>query len=165
MGSGIVVLCAVLGAAAGALAVVPALRTIPEPWEPTRRAQVAIVIANGALWALAANGFQHGWALPPYFVAFSVLLAVSVVDLRLYRIPDRFVFPGLGITLVLIVIASFVIESSTSLALGDLRYAGAGLLTFFGLLFFFHVIYPRGMGFGDVKLALLMGLILGWPAG
>jgi len=165
MSTGIVVLCAVLGAAVGALVVVPALRTIPEPWDPTRRIQVAVVITNGVLWALVANEFEHGWTLPAYFVAFSVLLAVSVVDLRLYRIPDRFVFPGLGITLVLIVIASFVIESSTSLALGDLRYAGAGLLTFFGLLFFFHVIYPRGMGFGDVKLALLMGLILGWPAG
>ena len=100
----------------------------------------------------------------PYFVVFSVLLAVSVVDLRLFRIPDRFVFPGLLITIVLIVIGSFVVLPSAGDAFRVLRFAGAGLLAYFGILFLFHVIYPRGMGFGDVKLALLMGLSLGWLA-
>ena len=100
----------------------------------------------------------------PYLVVFSVLLAVSVVDLRLFRIPDRFVFPGLIITLVLIVVASFIVLPSASDAFRVLRFAGVGLLTYFLILFFFHLVYPRGMGFGDVKLALLMGLSLGWLA-
>ena len=39
------------------------------------------------------------------------------------------------------------------------------MLSYFAILFVAHIVYPRGMGFGDVKLALLMGLILGWPAG
>jgi prepilin signal peptidase PulO-like enzyme (type II secretory pathway) len=164
MGTGIVVLCAVLGAVAGAVVVVPALRRIPESWEPTTNAQTAIVIANAALWALAANKFDRGWVVLPYLVVFSVLLAVSVVDLRLFRIPDRFVFPGLALTFVLIVIASFVILPSAGDAFTVLKRAGVGLLTYFGILFFFHLIYPRGMGFGDVKLALLMGLSLGWLA-
>ena len=30
------------------------------------------------------------------------------------------------------------------------------------LLFVPHLVYPAGMGFGDVKLALVMGLYLGW---
>jgi len=164
VGAGFVVLYAVLGAVAGALVLVPALRTIPEPWEPPQKAQVAVVIANAVLWALAANKFSRGWVVLPYLVIFSVLLAVSVVDLRLYRIPDRFVFPGLGITAALVVIASFVVLPSASDAFTALRYAGVGLLTYFGILFLFHMVYPRGMGFGDVKLALLMGLGLGWLA-
>ena len=102
-------LCAVLGAVAGAVAVVPALRRIPEPWEPPRPVQWSVVAVNAVLWALVANSFTLGWWLPAYFVVFSILLAVSVVDIRLYRIPDRFVFPGLAITIVLVVMASIIV--------------------------------------------------------
>jgi prepilin signal peptidase PulO-like enzyme (type II secretory pathway) len=164
MSTGAVVLFAVLGAVAGAVVVVPALRQIPEEWDPPRNAQIAIVVANAVLWALAADKFTRGWVVLPYLVVFSVLLAVSVVDLRLFRIPDRFVFPGLIITLALILIASFIVLPSASDAFRVLRFAGVGLLTYFLILFFFHLVYPRGMGFGDVKLALLMGLSLGWLA-
>jgi prepilin signal peptidase PulO-like enzyme (type II secretory pathway) len=164
MSTGAVVFFALLGAVAGSVVVVPALRHIPEEWDPPRNARLAIVLANSALWALAANKFSRGWVVLPYLVVFSVLLAVSVVDLRLFRIPDRFVFPGLIITLALILIASFVVLPSASDAFRVLRFAGVGLLTYFLILFFFHLVYPRGMGFGDVKLALLMGLSLGWLA-
>jgi prepilin signal peptidase PulO-like enzyme (type II secretory pathway) len=164
MSTGAVVFCAVLGAVAGAVVIVPALRAIPERWNPTPLAMAGIVICNAGLWALAANKFSRGWIVLPYLVVFSVLLAVSVVDLRLFRIPDRFVFPGLAVTIVLIVLASFIVLPDAGDAFRVLRFAGAGLLTYFGILFLFHVIYPKGMGFGDVKLALLMGLSLGWLA-
>ena len=36
------------------------------------------------------------------------------------------------------------------------------MVSYFAILFLFHIVSPRGMGFGDVKLALLMGLGLGW---
>ncbi len=164
MSTGAVLFFAILGAVAGALVLVPALRMIPEDWDPPRGAQVAIVLTNGVLWALAADKFTRAWVVLPYLVVFSVLLAVSVVDLRLFRIPDRFVFPGLIVTLVLIVVASFIVLPSASDAFRVLRFAGVGLLTYFLILFFFHLVYPRGMGFGDVKLALLMGVSLGWLA-
>jgi leader peptidase (prepilin peptidase) / N-methyltransferase len=145
MSAGVVVLFAVLGAVAGAVVLVPALRTIPEPWEPESRVQVAIVVANAVLWALAANKFSRGWVLLPYLVVFSV-------------------FPGLAVTVVLMVIASFVVLPTASDAFTVLGYAGVGLLAYFGILFVAHIVYPRGMGFGDVKLAMLMGLGLGWVA-
>ena len=37
-----------------------------------------------------------------------------------------------------------------------------GAAAYFLLLLVTHLIYPAGMGFGDVKLALVMGLYLGW---
>jgi leader peptidase (prepilin peptidase)/N-methyltransferase len=86
------------------------------------------------------------------------------VDLRLYRVPDRFVFPALAVTVVLVVIASFVVLKSASDAFHALGYALVGLVAYSGILFVANLIYPAGMGMGDVKLALLMGFSLGWLA-
>jgi leader peptidase (prepilin peptidase)/N-methyltransferase len=90
---------------------------------------------------------------------------VSVVDLRLFRIPDRIVFPALGLTFVLVVTASFVLAPTNSIAVDAIKCALLGMITYFAILFVFHIAYPRGMGFGDVKLALLMGFSLGWVGG
>src|SRR5690606_24430142 len=74
------------------------------------------------------------------------------------RLPDRLVFPsvlvGLGVVAV-----SAVVEGSITPVVGALT--GAGI--YFGFLLLTHLVYPAGMGFGDVKMAFLMGLALGWP--
>ena len=151
-----VALSAVLGLLVGWFVVVPIVERIPEPSPLDRRAAIAVAVVNAALWAADANKFVKSVAVP-YAVVFSVLLAVSVIDLRIYRIPDRIVFPALGGALVLLVFAGFRVHLP-----GQIKYGLAGALTYFAILFLFHVVYPRGMGFGDVKLALLMGLSLGW---
>jgi leader peptidase (prepilin peptidase)/N-methyltransferase len=81
-----------------------------------------------------------------------------------YRIPDRIVFPALALTAALMVVATFAIVRPYGDALNPLKYALVGMVTYFLILFVFHVVYPAGMGFGDVKLALLMGLSMGWVA-
>jgi leader peptidase (prepilin peptidase)/N-methyltransferase len=45
---------------------------------------------------------------------------------------------------------------------GALWAALFGAVAYFVLLLLPHLAYPRGMGFGDVKLAIVMGLYLGW---
>jgi leader peptidase (prepilin peptidase)/N-methyltransferase len=160
-----VVLSAVLGLLAGWFVVVPVVERIPEPSPLPRQAQIAVAVVNGGLWAADANRFGRWWAVAVYFVVFSTLLAVSVVDLRIFRIPDRIVFPAIGATVALVVTASFVLAPTNSIAVDAIKYALLGMITYFAILFVFHIAYPRGMGFGDVKLALLMGFSLGWVAG
>lgn len=160
-----VALSAVLGLLVGWFVVVRAVEQIPEPSPLPRQAQIAVALVNGALWAADAHKFRRWWLVVVYFVVFSTLLAVSVVDLRIFRIPDRIVFPALGVTVVLVITASFVLTPTNSIAVDAIEHALVGMVTYFGILFLFHIAYPRGMGFGDVKLALLMGLSLGWLGG
>jgi leader peptidase (prepilin peptidase)/N-methyltransferase len=93
------------------------------------------------------------------------LLAVSGVDSRIKRIPDRIVFPAFGATLALVAVTSYVVAPNNTIALDLIKAALVGMITYFAILCVFHVISPKGMGFGDVKLSALMGLALGWVSG
>lgn len=161
-----IVLSGIAGLVVGWFVVVPVVERIPEPSVLDRRAQVAVAVVNALLWmsVVSKSEFARWWIAVVYFLVFSALLAASVVDLRVYRLPDRIVFPSLGATAVLIVVATLAIVRPYGDAVEPLQHALVGMVTYFGILFVFHVIYPAGMGFGDVKLALLMGLALGWVA-
>ena len=74
---------------------------------------------------------------------------MSAIDLELYRIPDRLVFPTLAIAVPGVVLISLQKDVPEAIP-----RALVGSATFFGLLLVFHLISPRGMGFGDVKLGL-----------
>jgi leader peptidase (prepilin peptidase) / N-methyltransferase len=78
-----------------------------------------------------------------------VLVAVSAIDLRHRIIPNRIVLPATAVALPV----QTLLHPSPEWALGAL---GASLFLFLALL-----AYPAGMGMGDVKLALLMGAVLG----
>lgn len=83
---------------------------------------------------------------PSYWIIFSSLLVIFVADLKYQIIPDSMVV--LGVIGVLGVIRENFI-------------AGIGASAFF--LFLWLVTHGKGMGLGDVKLAFLMGLLLGFP--
>lgn len=125
--------------------------------EPIPAGYPLVEAANGLLWVAAGLRFGVGWALIPFLLLFSTLLAQSVIDLELYRLLDNITFPVLA--------ASALLISGVSLVEGDPRqilFALGGAVGYFLFLFIPALIYPRGMGLGDVKLALLMGLFLGW---
>jgi prepilin signal peptidase PulO-like enzyme (type II secretory pathway) len=121
----------------------------------------AVRILTPVLFAAAAWRWEASAVLVPFLVLFATLLVVSVIDLEHYRIPDRIVFPALGVSFGLIVFATLV----EGFDLIFVRNALLGAVAYFVLLLLPHLIYPKGMGFGDVKLALLMGLFLGWMYG
>ena len=116
-----------------------------------------VELANGVLWVLAGWRFGGSLAVVPMLLLFSTLLVQSVIDLEHYRLLDRITFPVLGVSVVLVAAVS-AIEGDV----GRTALALAGAVGYFVFLFIPAFIYPRGMGLGDVKLALLMGLFLGW---
>ena len=116
-----------------------------------------VELLTAASFALAAARFHTWWVVVPFWLFFAMLVAVSTVDLFRYRIPDRLVFPTLAVGLAAIVVVSQHFDLPSAIA-----HAVIGALLFSGVLFLLSILPGGGMGFGDVKLALVLGLFLGW---
>ncbi|QYG93106.1 prepilin peptidase [Iamia sp. SCSIO 61187] len=125
--------------------------------EPIPAGYPLVELANAVLWVGAGLRFGPSWALVPMLVLVSTLLAQSVIDLELYRLLDKITFPVLGASVVLIAAASALEGDPTRVGMAVL--GGVAYGAFLGVPAF---VMPRGMGLGDVKLALLLGLFLGW---
>lgn len=124
------------------------------------RVTVAMTIVAGLVLAILGwwRFRDSGPAETVLYVAlFWVLLALSIIDLREYRLPDRIVLPSIAIGMV-----SLSLLAWSNDTFDRLQYAFIGALIYFGVLLTAHLVSPRGMGFGDVKLAVLLGLAVGW---
>ncbi|HJR26058.1 MAG TPA: A24 family peptidase, partial [Acidimicrobiales bacterium] len=132
-----------------------------QPWllgdraGPRRR--LAVELATAATFAALAAQYGDSSVVLPMLVLGAALVAVSFVDLEHLRIPDRLTFPALAVAIPLVVAVSIERDATDAL-----RGAAVGAVAYFAILFVAHLVSPRGMGFGDVKLALLLGLYLGW---
>ena len=113
------------------------------------------------LLALAAVAVALSTGVHPEVAAHIVvavgLVVLSVIDLDLFLLPKRLVYPLLLATFGLLVIAAVASGDGVSL-----RRAVVGGFSAWGALLVLHLVSPRGMGFGDVRLAALLGLDLGW---
>jgi len=89
-----------------------------------------------------------------YLFVVSSLIAIFFIDLRNGMIPDKIIYP------VTIIALLFVIFSSP---FSFLNFVFSGVISFLFFLIIFLVTHGKGMGFGDVKLATVLGLILGFP--
>jgi leader peptidase (prepilin peptidase)/N-methyltransferase len=118
-----------------------------------------VEVATAALFVAAALrlGDDDLAALPAFLVVFAALLAISAVDLERFIVPNRILYPALFIAAPLLVVAA-VIDGEWS----SLRDAALGGALAWVLLFAIHMASPKGMGFGDVRLAGLIGMLLGW---
>ena len=169
MSSGaLIALCGVAGLGAGWLlsvvvARVPAKRSLLErPYLELRAAvrepsSIAMILATGALTAGTAARFGDVWELPAFLVLAIALVALSVIDLRLFLLPDRIVVPLAGATLVLLAVAAVANDDGDALLRALACGSGA-----FAMFVAMHFVSPRAMGFGDVKLVFVLGLALGW---
>ncbi|MFE8911357.1 prepilin peptidase [Streptomyces globisporus] len=122
-------------------------------YAPNTLAPLVTVLACVAL--AAATGARPelvGWlALAP------VAVLLAVVDRRVHRLPDPLTLPLAAAAVLLLGGAALLpghAGSWTSGLLGGLALGGFYLVLF--------LINPNGMGFGDVKLALALGVVLGW---
>jgi leader peptidase (prepilin peptidase)/N-methyltransferase len=125
-----------------------------EEAEPPRRLggpylrQAAVVVAAGLVAGCVAVYGLSGLGALAAFTAV-VLVVVSVTDLERRIIPNRIVLPATAVVLV----GHTLLDPTPEWLLGAL---GASAFLFVAAL-----ISPQGMGMGDVKLALLIGAMLG----
>ena len=125
--------------------------------EPIAARYPLIELATAMLFALAALRFGLAVELAAYAVLFAALVAITAIDIELKLVPKRIVWPTFGAGVVLLSAAS-VLQSEPRRLLDG----AGGAVVAFAVLFVIHFISPRGMGFGDVRLAALLGLFLGW---
>lgn len=112
-------------------------------------------LGTGALFVAASLRHPDPWRAALLAPFLGVLLALAVIDARTKRLPNRIVYPSLAIA------AAYLSLARLGGGPVDLIRAGAGLLVYGGALLIVALISPRGMGMGDVKLAGLIGLVLG----
>ncbi|WP_314687817.1 prepilin peptidase [uncultured Bifidobacterium sp.] len=114
-------------------------------------------VMAGAVTAGALLGMYPGWMLPDLYLLAAVSIVIAFIDLDHHLILNVIVYPTAVVSLLLLVLASWGTGEWT--ALGRAVLAGVILGAFYLLLAF---IWPGGMGLGDVKLAAVLGLTLGW---
>ncbi len=117
-----------------------------------------VEILTGLIFLLIFNLQSSIYNLP--FLIFNLiiscfLIVIFVYDLKHYIIPDKVVYPAIAISFLYRIIFNFQFQISNYL------YSALGAAAFFLII----VLISQGkwMGVGDIKLAFLMGLILGWP--
>lgn len=158
--------CAALAGLLGTT--VPRLvRVLPEPPEPGEKLPYAqLAAAPGLAWKAAlasavAGGLVGGavgldWSLLFLLYLCPVGVALAYVDWRLRLLPTAVIRPSFAVVCVLAVVAA-LLEGEPRRILG----AAIGLVLLRGLYWLLWRFTP-GMGFGDVRLAGIIGVALGW---
>jgi leader peptidase (prepilin peptidase) / N-methyltransferase len=165
-----VIVAAVVGAAGGLLAP-RVIAALPEPADPDdakdkvsyrRLAEAAglpaaLAVAAGATCALLAWSLGASAALPMWVCVGTIGVVLAYIDWRTRLLPTRLVGPSYALVAALAVLASAVSGDWGSLLRAGLGWAVAG-----GLFFLLWFVYPKGMGYGDVRLSGVLGIALGW---
>jgi leader peptidase (prepilin peptidase)/N-methyltransferase len=116
-----------------------------------------VEVGTSLLFVAVGARFGATPALAAYLYLAAVAVALALIDLDARRLPDAIVLPSYLVAAVLI--------TSAAAARADWRPAGRGLAAMAllsALYLALALLHPGGMGLGDVKLAGLLGLFLGW---
>jgi leader peptidase (prepilin peptidase)/N-methyltransferase len=127
--------------------------------EPISPRYPIVEAATGVLFALAGLRFaDRPLALAAYLVFAAIAVALALIDLDVRRLPNVIVLPAYPVLAVLLAVTA---------DWHDLVRAGIGAVVLFGFFFAVAVAAPGSMGFGDVKLAGVVGgmtAFLSWGA-
>ncbi|GAA4354076.1 prepilin peptidase [Angustibacter luteus] len=116
-----------------------------------------VELATAVLFAVVALRFGADWQLPAYLYLAAITVALTMIDIDVRRLPDAIVLPSYAVALVLLLLPAVLDNRWDDLLRAVL--GGAALFAGYFLLIF---IKPGAMGFGDVKLAGVLGIYLGW---
>lgn len=121
-------------------------------------AQYPVVeLCCAALFAGTAARFGYRWDLPAFLSLFAGLLALSWIDVQHLLLPRKLVYVLTLLVGALLLVAAVASGEWHHLLVG-LACAAGWFLVFFSM----NLVSPRLLGFGDVRLAPLLGLSLGW---
>lgn len=112
-----------------------------------------VELVTGLLFLVAWLKFGPGWFAMVVSVYSAFLITITVIDLEHKLIPNLLVYPAIGFSL--LVIPLFHLDGWTEYLLG-------GLIGF-AVLYLIGNLAPGAMGLGDVKLAIFLGLMAGFP--
>ena len=132
------------------------------PWSEAERGQVAVrppvvELGTALLFVLTALRLGPSWRLPAFLVLAGAAVLLTVIDLQHHKLPNRVLAPAIAGGAVLLAVAALAEDSWPTL----LR-AVLGSAALFAVFLLLALISPRSLGMGDVKLAALLGLYLGW---
>ena len=116
-----------------------------------------VELGTAVLFVLVGVRLGVDGALPAFLYLAAIGVALALIDLDFHRLPDAIVLPAYPVLAVLLTAAAAV-----SGDWGALLRAAVGGAVLWALYFVLMVAKPGGMGFGDVKLAGVLGLALGW---
>lgn len=108
-----------------------------------------------------AMRFGPSPALPAFCYLAGIGVPLAVIDARCQRLPDTLTLPSYPVALALLGFATLLLPDGTS----HFRDALAGMALTWGVFLLQVLLYPSGLGWGDVKLSGLLGLYLGWLGG
>lgn len=112
---------------------------------------------TGVLFAVVAWRFGPSWELPAFLFFTAVGVCLAMIDIDTKRLPNVITLPSYAVGGVLL-----LLPAAFDSRWDDYLWAWLGALALFAFYFLLAFIYPAGMGFGDVKLAGVIGLFLGW---
>jgi leader peptidase (prepilin peptidase)/N-methyltransferase len=125
--------------------------------EPISARYPLVELATGVLFAVLAVRFEADPVLPAYLYLGAIGIALAMIDIDVKRLPDAIVLPSYPVAAVLLAVgAGFGSDS------GDLLRAALGGAAMYVFYFALAFAYPAGMGFGDVKLAGVLGAYTAW---
>lgn len=125
--------------------------------EPISVRYPLVEVGTAAAFAGVALRFGVTWSLPAFLYLAAICVALVLIDIDVHRLPDAIVLPAYVVLPLVLTLAAWAGGDWEALARAGI--GGAGLYAFY---FVAMVIYPGGMGFGDVKLAGVLGIALGW---
>lgn len=128
--------------------------------EPISVRYPLVELLTGAVFAGLAARLGADWALPAFLYLGAVCVALALIDLDHKRLPNALTLPSYVVGAVLLGAAAFLTHEPHLIV-----RALVGMALLYGVYFLLVFAYPAGMGFGDVKLAGVLGLYLaylGW---
>ena len=121
------------------------------------RLGVGSALASAGIGGLLGATTGLDWSLLWLVPLVPVFVALSVIDVRTRLLPRLVVWPATVVTLVLVVAVGLATDQR-----GALVEALLGMVFAFVFFFVLWFVYPIGIGYGDVRLAGVVGLVLGW---